>query len=89
MKELLLWGFHPKHQPTPIKLSVYSKMEQRFRERLGWTTAVYAAGDEPTGLLLIATQTSPNFKQAPHLFDEMVSVLNTEAWNKFKGGTRK
>ena len=30
---------------------------------------------------------NPNFKQAPHLFDEMVSVLNTEAWNKFKGGS--
>jgi len=50
IKTLVLWGFHPAHGNTPLKLDNYSAAEQRRREKEGWTCAAYAVGDEPTGL---------------------------------------
>lgn len=54
--DLILWGFHPKHTPWPIKLTGGRglKSEQRFREAAGWTCATYAAGTAPEGLRLLA-----------------------------------
>lgn len=52
-RPLILWGVHPAHGPLPLKLAEWSRAEQRRRESEGWTCAVYAQGDAPTGLALV------------------------------------
>jgi len=49
--ELILWGYHKSISYVPVKLSEFSKSEQKRREKEGWKTAVYAKGDEPIGLI--------------------------------------
>jgi hypothetical protein len=50
--EMVLWGFHPEHQPMPIALTGGRNIatERAFRERAGWTCATYAQGTDPAGL---------------------------------------
>jgi hypothetical protein len=54
----VLWGFHPVHMPVPIKLTggtpAHLRSETVYRERLGWTCAVYRGGVAPVGLRLQA-----------------------------------
>lgn len=52
-RPLILWGVHPAHGPLPLKIAEWSRAEQRRRESEGWTCAVYAQGDAPTGLALV------------------------------------
>ena len=51
---LVLWGFHPEHGNTPLKLEGYSASALKRRRNEGWMCAGYAQGDEPIGLLLLA-----------------------------------
>jgi hypothetical protein len=52
--ELVLWGFHPSYGKVPLKLEAYSGAAMKRRQREGWTCGVYAKGDAPTGLRLLA-----------------------------------
>ena len=55
----VLWGFHPAHAGgQPIKISDYDVVEELARKRQGWTCCAYLAGEEPSGLLLLASQNS-------------------------------
>ena len=58
-RPVVLWGFHPSHGNVVIKLTAggrISKAEQDRRRREGWTLAIYAQGDTPTGLMMQAEQ---------------------------------
>lgn len=56
--EWVLWGFHPQHQRTPIKLTGgnarWVARERKFREGHGWICAVHRPGTEPAYLRLRA-----------------------------------
>jgi hypothetical protein len=59
-QELILWGYHKSISYVPVKLSEFSKSEQKRREKEGWKTAVYAKGDEPIGLIAQARREAAN-----------------------------
>lgn len=65
MKELrpwTLWGFTPDGSTTRTPIAITSgslrhcNAEQKRRMAAGWTCAVYASSDEPTGLRLQAAE---------------------------------
>lgn len=57
MSYAVLWGFHPVHQPTPIKFTSENiHAEQRFRVEHGWICGIYLQGHEPAGLRELARQ---------------------------------
>ena len=75
-RELVLWGFHPKHQPTPIKLAKWSRSAQSWRESLGWTCGVYAQGDEPKALRLLAQGVPVATVRDPAIIDAFFGGAN-------------
>lgn len=79
-KPLVLWGKHPAHGNVPIKLEYYSSqaaMERRRRE--GWTVAVYAEGDEPTGLSLSGAKKKTT--SGPGLNEFVKGYLEAAVWS--------
>jgi len=60
-RAIVLWGYHPAYAPVPIKLAAGGaryglKMERKRRERQGFVTSVYRAGDPPEGLRLLVSK---------------------------------
>jgi hypothetical protein len=59
--EYILWGFNAQRgYPFDIPLALtggnlrHCRAEQAYRKGLGWTVGIYAKGDAPTGLRLLA-----------------------------------
>jgi hypothetical protein len=54
LAEFVLWGYHPAHGPSPIKVASGSlkdcQRSERQRQGEGWLFGTYRGGDEPTGL---------------------------------------
>ena len=50
MRDMILWGYHPKHQAVPIKLELCTPESYARRGKEGWILAVHEPGIPPRGL---------------------------------------